>query len=367
VLALAGGCASVRVGIGGTTEDGLSATAPRVAVSAPLASESSPGQGEASDGSTAPTGIVEVSAAPVDPLASPLVRLVPRIGYISLDDDLAFVRSVSEGVRDAVEAAGLELVACDADWTREGVRGCAERLGDIGIDGLVSFQPFGDMAAQVCELTGAVPTAGVVFDQGPCQVTRLDIDQTESGRLAGEAVGRFARQRWDCEISAFVSLESGDQDPDGRARMDGYRAGFEEQCPMPSRVPVLEGADRLITAQTQVSRLLENLRGRRIIVVGISEDAILGAMAAAAEAGRRDDLWYSGQLADPPIRRHIACDPHYLASVSQAPDRFGSELVPVLLGAMDGQEVPSTVEAPLALVTAANVRELFPDTPECRE
>jgi ribose transport system substrate-binding protein len=367
VLVVAGGCGPLRVGIGGTSEDGTSSSTPRTALSASDTSAASSGQGGTPDGAGSSPGVAESSADTSEEAASPRVGLVPRIGYISLDDDIAFVRSASDSIRSSVAAAGLELVTCDADWTREGVLACADYLGDIGIDGLISFQPFGDLAGQVCEMTGAVPTAGIVFDQGPCQVTRLAIDQAESGRLAGQAVGRFARKRWDCEISAFVSLESSDRDVEGRARMDGYRAGYEEQCPMPSRTPVLDGADRLVTAQTQVARLLESLRGRRIIVAGINEDAILGAMAAAGEAGRRDDLWYSGQLADPPIRRHIACDPHYLASVSQSPERFGSEVVPVLLRAMDGHDVPSTLQAPLTLITADNVREAFPDTPDCSE
>jgi ABC-type sugar transport system substrate-binding protein len=132
-------------------------------------------------------------------------------------------------------------------------------------------------------------------------------------------------------------------------------------------VHVLDDADRLVTAQTAVSRLLDDLRGRRIVVVGINEDAILGAMAAAAERGRSDDLWYSGQLADPAIRGHIACDRRYLASVAQHPDRFGEQVVLLLGEALQGQEVPSLVEAELELVTAANVRELFPDTPPCDE
>ena len=252
---------------------------------------------------------------------------------------------------------GLDARACP----------CAERLGAIGIDGLLSFQPFPDLAAQVCELSGNVATAGIVFDQGPCQVSGLHVDQAKAGRLAGEAVGRFAQRRWDCEISAFVSLGSSAADPDGRARMDGYRTGFEELCPMPGRSPVLDGADRLITAQTAMEALLDRLRGRRIVVVGINEDAIMGAMAAADEAGRAGDLWYSGQLADPAIRRHIACDRHYLASVAQFPERYGGALVPLLVDAMAGRTVPSVVEAPLELVTAENVHDLFPDTPFCDE
>lgn len=351
VMVALGGCASVRVGIGGA--DGSPAPAPR-----------SPAR--ASDVPGSPPGSSATDAASATDAPSHAV-FAPRIGYISLDEDLAFVRTVSEGVREAVERTGMELVECDPDWTREGVRGCAERLGDIGIDGLISFQPFADLADEVCELTGSVPTAGLVFEQGPCQVTGLRIDQAEAGRLAGEAVGRFAAQRWDCEASAYVSLESSAQDPDGKARMAGYRSGYEEHCPLPSRVHVLDGADRLVTAQTAVSRLLDELPGRRVVVVGINEDAILGAMAAAAERGRGDDLWYSGQLADPAIRGHIACDPRYLASVAQFPDRFGEQVVPLLEGALQGDQVPPHVAAQLELVTAANVRALFPDTPPCDE
>jgi ribose transport system substrate-binding protein len=342
ILMAVTGCASVRVGIGGADTRSAPASEP----AAPSALSGSTPAAAVTDG---PTG----------------VAMTPRIGYISLDEDLAFVRTVSDGVRRAAEQAGMELVACDPDWTQEGVRDCAERLGDVGIDGLISFQPFTDLADEVCRLTGSVPTAGLVFDQGPCQVTRLRIDQAESGRLAGEAVGRFAAQRWDCEISAWISLESSARDPDGKARMAGYRSGFEEHCPLPSRVHILDDADRLVTAQTAVSRLLDDLRGPRIVVVGINEDAILGAMNAAAQRGRSDSLWYSGQLADPAIRGHIACDRRYLASVAQFPDRFGEQVVPSLKRALNGEEVPQLVMARLELVTSENVRELFPDTPAC--
>jgi ribose transport system substrate-binding protein len=287
------------------------------------------------------------------------------VGYLSLDERNAFVRSVTASVRAAAESAGLALVECDSGWTREGVLSCAQDLGDLGVDGLLGFQPFADLAAQVCAIVGDVPTVGIVFDQGPCQVSQLRIDQAESGRLAGESVGRFAAERWDCETSAYLSLESNDSDPDGRARMAGYRAGYQEHCPLPSRTLQIDDADRLVTAQTQVARRLAGLQGRRIIVVGLNESAVLGAMAAASAAGRKDEVWYSGQLADASIREHIACDGQYIASVAQFPERYGEQLLPLLVRALDGEVVPDVVEAPLELVTAANVRQLFPDTPPC--
>jgi ribose transport system substrate-binding protein len=289
------------------------------------------------------------------------------IGYISLDESQAFVRSVSDGIQRAADAAGIDLVACDAGWTRAGVEACAERLSEAGVHGLISFQPFDDLAAGVCAATGDAPTIGIVYEQGPCQVALLEIDQAESGRLAGEAMGRFAAERWDCEVAAYVALESGADDPIGGARMEGHRAGYQEQCDLPRDTRALDGAQHLATARTQVAALLSTLRGRPILVAGVSDIAILGAMEAAADAGRSNQLWYSGQLADPAIRREIACDDHFIASVAQFPERFGDTVVPALVEAIEGRAVAPRMEAELALVTAANVRSLYPDTPACDE
>jgi ABC-type sugar transport system substrate-binding protein len=128
---------------------------------------------------------------------------------------------------------------------------------------------------------------------------------------------------------------------------------------------VLDDADRLATAQAQVARRLAGLQGKHIVVVGLNEDAIRGAMEAVAAAGRADEVWYSGQLADAGMRGRIACDEQYIASVTQFPERYGEQLVPLLTSALEGREVPALVDAPLELVTSGNVRQLFPDTPAC--
>ncbi len=245
------------------------------------------------------------------------------------------------------------------------MQACADQLTAAGVHGVISFQPFADLATDLCDANGGAPTIGIIYEAGPCQVSFLEIDQARSGRLAGEAMGRFAKERWGCDVKAYLSLESGEGDPIGSARMDGYRDGYQEYCELPEVTRALSGAQHLATAQTQVAALLPKLKGKPILVAGVSDIAVLGAMEAAASAGRGDQLWYGGQLADPAIRGEIACNDHYIASVAQFPDRFGSAVVPALLEAIDGRTVDSRIEADLEVVTAANVRALFPDTPAC--
>jgi ribose transport system substrate-binding protein len=320
--------------------------------------------------------VVQVpSAAPVDSLepgladepSAPPRSTEPSIGYISLDESQAFVRVISDGIRAAALDAGIKLVECDSGWTRPGVKTCARQLAEAGVHGIVSMQPFSDIAAEVCTLTGDVPTIGVVYDQGPCEVGLLQVDQTESGRLAGVAMGEFAAKRWDCDVKAYISLESGADDAIGGARMDGYRKGYREHCDLPRQVRSLADAQHLITAQTQLGAVLDEIKGKPILVAGVSDIAVLGAMKAAEHRDRETQLWYSGQLAVPAIRQTIACDNHYIASVAQFPQRFGKAVVPALVEAIEGREVPSRLDAELQLVTSANVRQLFPDTPACDE
>ena len=308
----------------------------------------------------------EPTAAPTtEPTPEP-TPVEPSIGYIALDGAQVYVQAISSGMREAADTAGVKLVECDAGWTRPGVRACARKLAGAGVAGIVSMQPFGDLAEEVCEATGNVPTIGIVYEQGPCQVSLLQVDQAESGRLAGAALGALAAERWDCDVKAYVSLGSGADDPIGGARMEGYRAGFKEHCPMPRKKVELNGTQHLVTARTQMASVLKDVSGKRIVVAGVSDSAALGALQAAEAAGRANHVWAAGQLAEPAAREAIACDKHFVASVAQFPERFGKVAVPAMVAAMDGAEVPAELKAEMALIMRDNVRELSPDTPACQ-
>jgi ABC-type sugar transport system substrate-binding protein len=292
----------------------------------------------------------------------------PVIGYISFGERVPFAREVSRSVREEADRRGVELLACDSGLEPEGVRACAELLGEAGVVGAISFSAFPDLGAEVCEALGGVPVVGVAYDQGPCQVSAVGTDNHASGVLAGEALGRFSRERWDCEIDAWVSLEASAAGALGAERMAGYREGYERHCDIPSAsTTVLDGTDRVVTAERQVADLLEDVRGRRIVIVGLNEDAVAGALAAARRAGREGDVWVSGQGADPSARASIACDRHYVASVAHLPERFGEVLVPTMLAAVEGRGVPERVDTPIELVTRDTIRDLYPATPACEE
>ena len=135
----------------------------------------------------------------------------------------------------------------------------------------------------------------------------------------------------------------------------------------PSRRDGYARRQHLVTAQNQFLDVLDEIKGKPIMVAGVSEDAILGAMQAASDAIVPTTPGTAASWPTPPSVRRSPVTNTTSASVAQFPERFGRTVVPALVEAMAGAEVPSVLQAELQLVTAENVRQLFPDTPACDE
>ena len=179
-------------------------------------------------------------------------------------------------------------------------------------------------------------------------------------------MGQYAKDNWNCEYTAYVSLESTAAGAANTDRMGGYRDGFQEFCPIvKEKERVLDGADRTDPALEQMTNLLGALPGDKIVVVAINEDGILGAIGAANTLGRQKDLYYSGQGTDPSIWKDVACNPNYIASVAYFPEKYGELLIPNMVKALQGETIPENIFTEHQVVTKDNIRTIYPETPAC--
>jgi ribose transport system substrate-binding protein len=285
-----------------------------------------------------------------------------RIGYISLGDAVPFVRLVSEGIREQVELSGAEFVFCDSQIDAGEALACAQQLAVQEVDGVLNFQVFQDSSPEICAaLPPDAPVIAIDIVQEPCQIAFMGADNHRAGMIAGEAMGRYAQENWDCDYTAYVSLESTAAGAANEARMGGYREGFTQFCEITDE-RVLDGADRTDPALTQVSDLLTALPGDRIVVVAINEDGIIGAIGAARTLGRDGDLYYSGQGTDPSIWCEIVANPNYIASSAYFPERYGRILVPAVIDAINGVEIPEELFTPHVVINADNIRDYYDPT-----
>lgn len=285
-----------------------------------------------------------------------------KIGYISLGDSVPFVKLVSDGIGEQVEASGAEFVFCDSEIDAGKALACAQQLNVQQVDGVLNFQVFQDSSPEICAaLPEGAPVIAIDIVQEPCQVAFMGADNHRAGEIAGEAIGQFAKETWDCDYTAYVSLESTAAGAANEARMGGYRDGFQKHCEIINE-RVLDGADRTDPALTQVSDLLTALPGDRIVVVAINEDGIIGAIGAARTLGRDGDLYYSGQGTDPSIWCEIKNNPNYIASAAYFPERYGRILVPAIIEAINGEEIPAELFTPHVVINADNLEEYYQPT-----
>ena len=326
-----------------------------------------------SGAATSAPSVATESAAPASEAASeaPSEAASPaaekfKIGYISLGDNVPFVKLVSDGIKKAADAAGQDLAFCDSQVDQAKALECAQNLKVQGVQGVLNFQVFQDSSPEICEAYGSVPTIAIDIVQPPCQIAFMGANNREAGRMGGAAIGKYAKDNWNCDYTAYVSLESTAAGAANTDRMGGYRDGFQEFCPIEKeKERVLDGADRTDPALEQMTNLLGALPGNKIIVVAINEDGILGAIGAANTLGRQKDLFYSGQGTDPSIWKDIACNPNYIASVAYFPEKYGDLLIPNMVKALQGEKIPENIFTDHQVVTKDNIRTIYPETPAC--
>lgn len=283
-----------------------------------------------------------------------------KLGFIALGDSVPFSKLVTDGMRKNAKTAGADLVVCDSQLDGQKALDCAKSFKTQGVKAYLNFQVDQKLAGAVCKAGPDVPVIAVDIAQEPCQVAFMGAANEYAGALAGTAVGKFAKQKWNCDYDAYVSLESTASVDANRQRMGGYRKGFQSQCPGELKNEKILDADRTDAARTKMTDTLTALPGqKKIVVVAINDDGILGAIAAAKTAGRSEDIFVSGQGADPSALCGIKTNPNWIADAGYFPERYGEIGIPYLIKAAKGEDIPKDLLVPHELVTKDNVAKLY--------
>jgi ribose transport system substrate-binding protein len=282
-----------------------------------------------------------------------------KIGLIALDDSVPFSKLVTDSVRKQAQAAGAQLVYCDSKGDGATALACAQNFKVEGVQGYLNFQSDASVANAICAAGPTGPVIAIDIQQGSCQTAFMGANNEYAGYVAGKAMGAYMKQKFNCQYDAFVSMEEADAGAVNTARMGGYRSGFATECGAPKNLKTLN-AFRLDTARTAFTDALTTLPGaHRIIVVGINDDAIEGALAAAKTAGRTGDLYVSGQGADPSSWCAIKSNPQWVGDTAYFPERYGEIGVPYLLQAIQGKTIAKMLLVPHVIVNSANIDSVY--------
>jgi ribose transport system substrate-binding protein len=195
------------------------------------------------------------------------------------------------------------------------------------------------------------------------------IDNAAAGRMAGEALGDFAARNWRAQNKIVAVLGPLGAQAEGiPERVQGVTEGVKRQLPS-TRVVMLDTQGNLAQVRALLGKLLSAQPTAKILIAATDDQTALAAKAALESAGRLQDGAIVSHGVDRSIHGGInekkELDPNnrgsiVIGSVAFYLDRAGYDVLPLVLGMLQGQTLPPRTTVGHRLVTAANVFTEYP-------
>jgi ABC-type sugar transport system substrate-binding protein len=141
----------------------------------------------------------------------------------------------------------------------------------------------------------------------------VGIDNLAAGLAGGAALGEIAKAKWNCEVDLVMSAEGAGAGKINTWRTGGMRDGLKSVCPaIPEDHYVSFESNGSTTVALPAARdlLAAHPDAKKILVVGINDSGVLGALQAAEQLGRADDIIGWGQdgsfITGPNVDPHLA-------------------------------------------------------------
>lgn len=286
-----------------------------------------------------------------------------RVGYISFGESIPYVHTITQSLTKAAASDGVEFVVCDSETDPEKALQCAIRFKQQNVQGIVNYQGDATAAERICKAGPEVPVIAITVHQKPCEVSWTGADNLAAGKMAGEGVGKYFKDKFNCEYDAYVSVEVKATGKTGLDRMGGYLSGFESVC---GKVHGFRSFDTKSDAQVARKNMIDTLTAipdaKRIVVVGANDAIILGALSAAASANRVEDVFVSAQGLDSSGVCGMRKYPNqWIGDTAYFPEAYGDVIIPAIVKAINGETLPKTLPAKLDFLTPKTVEQHYAD------
>lgn len=286
-----------------------------------------------------------------------------KIGYISLGDQVPFVKLVSDDIRKQAKTAGAKLVFCDSQLDAAKALDCAKNFKTQNVDVIINFQVDEKSAPRICAAGPDVPTIAIDINQKPCQVTFMGANNKFAGEIAGKAMGEYAKKNFDCGYDAVVSMQQPAAGVVNTDRSGGMLDAFEAICGKAKNLKIVDGGGTIEGGQKKFADVLTSLPGKhRIIVMSLNDDMSLGSLAAAKAQGRTKDLYIAGQGADPTAYCQIENNPQWIGDAAYFPEKYGQIAIPAAIKAAKGETLPPKLLVPHLFINKDNLEQYYQPT-----
>lgn len=288
------------------------------------------------------------------------------IGYAGPLTGNSFREDVARSIAEAASAAGIELLLLDnGDHDPNAAVAGARELIRARVDVAIFFQPDEAIGHMVADLLFEARIPFVTVERPIQGGVYFGANNFQAGKMAGNALGAWAREHWASRFSRLVLLEGTRTSTNVNARLAGVQIGLREMVGDfdESKIVHLDTHGDRAASRDAMSRLLAgSRRGQsRLLVSGFNDLSALGALEAVQNDGARPEVAIVGHNAMREGRSEIRREESvFFASVGYFPERYGAKLVELAKSLIAGEPVPPAVYTEHTIIDRKNIDRLYP-------
>lgn len=286
-----------------------------------------------------------------------------RIGFGAQTTSSTFSQAVTESVRKAANANGVDLVEVNNRYSSKTALRNADLLVRERVDVAIEFQTYENVAPVIAArfLSAGIPVIAVEIPH-PGAVY-FGANNYEAGLIGGRALGKWAKDNWTGVVDEIILVEERIAGPLPQSRLTGVMTGMREVLPDIARTSVVrfDGKGAFGPTLEIVRKHLRKQSRKRTLVATINDPSALGALRAFEESGSLGYCAVLGQNAIEEARVEMRRPgTRLVGSVAYFPERYGLELIPLAMSMAGGKQAPPAVFTKHKLVTPKNVDEVYP-------
>ena len=280
-----------------------------------------------------------------------------RVGYVTMDITSPYFISMIDGMKEKAEELGIELSVHDGKYEAQPQIDAMETLITQQVDVIIlsandtqALQPMVDKAKE----------AGIKVIAANVEMKNVDafvsLDEYEYGFMGGEIAGKYIAENMDGKAEVAVLTFS--QIPAVLNRSKGLIEGIQKHAPNVKVVAEVDANDREsgMTAAENILQANPNVN----VVVGVSDDAVLGAYEAFVAANRTgDDVCLVGLDAVEEALQKVNDNTIFRGTVDIAPFESGKNIIETAKKVVEEGSIEDMIKFPMTPVTKENVSDFM--------
>ncbi len=267
-----------------------------------------------------------------------------RFGYASMCETLPFPAAVTESLRKAAQASGIELYVLDNNFDGETAIANAERFIAENVDLVIEFQAHQPSAAHIAHRLSQAGIPLIAIDIPHPRSIFVGVDNYQIGYEAGKLLAGHARAHWNGKADIFLGLNLDQAGPLVGSRISAaLRAVQTELGEGVAAMEVIMRDSRGLAEESEAitAEVLRNApKAKRILVATTSDSSALGAVTAIRALRRGRHVAVASQDCVPEaIAEMSRPNSPLIGSISHEAHTYGDRLIQVGLSLLKNESL----------------------------